>query len=464
MTLLVETNVSWWREAEYCVQYLFQNYFGLAVRMIRSNRSGFRISTPRAAELLLPSGFFGLPERAWMTNESLPSVPLKIWDSRELELPVNLTDFRIPMIYSDGAYAFEKTRDRIVLPFDIFGSVFYMLTRYGEAVTGAQDVHGRFPGSESLAVQEAFIRRPIVDEYAEILWACLHYLWPGLSRKQRVSSTVVTCDLDHPYVDTCNTFLGAMRHIAGDLLHRKSVQLAACNAVSTLRRRMNRDFSSDPYLRAVDWMMQQNERNGNRMVFYLLTGMANDIRDGDYTLDDPLMQKLIERMHAGGHEIGLHAGYGSYRDQQRFCQELNILRTRLAELNLTLENPGSRQHYLRWHPLKTVSIWEQAGLDYDSTLYYPEHPGFRCGTCHEFSLFDLQHRKRSNVKERPLIAMDVSFSSTVYLGLGYTGKAYDHMHALKKTCHQFGGSFILLWHNSELVTEAARMIYQDIIK
>ena len=58
----------------------------------------------------------------------------------------------------------------------------FMLSRYEEVVKSDRDRFDRFPASASLAAQEGFLNRPIVNEYLEILWACLIRLWPQMQR------------------------------------------------------------------------------------------------------------------------------------------------------------------------------------------------------------------------------------------------------------------------------------------
>jgi hypothetical protein len=43
-----------------------------------------------------------------------------------------------------------------------------------EVVEQKRDGHDRFAAAYSLSSQYGFIMRPIVDEYSEVLWACLH--------------------------------------------------------------------------------------------------------------------------------------------------------------------------------------------------------------------------------------------------------------------------------------------------
>lgn len=61
--------------------------------------------------------------------------------------------------------------------------------------------------------------------------------------------------------------------------------------------------------------------------------------------------------------------------------------------------------------IKTLTIWDNQGMQLDSTLGYADVEGFRCGTGDLFPVFDFSHRKILNVSECPLILMDVSLKN-----------------------------------------------------
>ena len=57
-----------------------------------------------------------------------------------------------------------------------------MLSRYEEYVDSSRDVHDRFPAKASLAYKEGFLDQPIINEYIELLFACMLCLWPNIKR------------------------------------------------------------------------------------------------------------------------------------------------------------------------------------------------------------------------------------------------------------------------------------------
>src|SRR5205823_4239631 len=85
------------------------------------------------------------------------------------------------------------------------GGAFFLLTRYEEEVLTERDEHGRFPAALSLAARERFLDRPLVNEYAELLWRELRLLWPRLDRRRREFRLLPSHDVDVPFCTTAAT-------------------------------------------------------------------------------------------------------------------------------------------------------------------------------------------------------------------------------------------------------------------
>ena len=78
-------------------------------------------------------------------------------------------------------------------------------------------------------------------------------------------------------------------------------------------------------------------------------------------------------------------------------------------------------------------------------------------------MFDVERQQVLNLRQRPLILMEASVLSQKYMNMGYIDATLDYMKQLKDTCHKYGGTFTLLWHNSHLRTENDRRLYQELI-
>ena len=131
--------------------------------------------------------FFSLSDAQWLKPASLPRLPLTEWTPSDEGIRPTLTDTSVPVLFAvdhEGAMLTRHDEDGVVslqLSLDVFGACFFLLSRYEEVVATPRDPHGRFPASEAVAVRAGFLERPLVNEYAEILWACLSAIYPGLT-------------------------------------------------------------------------------------------------------------------------------------------------------------------------------------------------------------------------------------------------------------------------------------------
>jgi hypothetical protein len=380
------------------------------------------------------------------------------WDARQLKFYINLTDFVVPLIYGENKPIVEVEDKSIRLPIDIFGSAFFMLTRYEEAVLPDRDEHDRFPAIASLAYKEGFLERPIVDEYIEILWACMKRLWPELVRSQRTYQVCPSHDVDNPLGAVGKPWWKVIRSFAGDLIKRKDLDLA-CRRINA---KILGNYDLDPY-NTFDFIIDLYERYDLKSIFYFKTGFSNDRFDENYLLDTPFFQELMKIIHKNGHEIGLHPSYEAYKDADQLRIEFSLLLGLAEKLDIKQRKWSARQHFLRWTNPLTWKNLEDIGLDYDSTLSFADHVGFRCGTCMEFPVFNLKERRPINLRERPLIVMDTTLIDQRYMALS-PRQILERFKRLSDVVRSYNGSLILLWHNSNLAQVWQKQLYVEIME
>ena len=354
----------------------------------------------------------------------------------------------------------EKRGADTYIHYDILGLTYWMLARIEEIGRTDLDNHDRFPATSSHAYKHGYLDRPLVGEWLHVLGQVIERQWVGVALRKQESKIFVTCDLDSPYEARVN-LARLPRKVAGDLLKRRSVGMAV-GSIARGFRNQEPSSANDSHLAAIDWMMDVNERAGNRVAFYFITD-RNHRLDAHYRMDEPVIRQLLRRIHDRGHEIGLHPSYTSYADSERIVKEANILRSAMGAEGIRQPEIGGRQHFLRWSSPLTARNWVAAGLQYDSTLSYADRAGFRCGTCQEFQMFDPVHDRALVLRQRPLVLMECSVIADRYMGLGYSDEAFAVSHGFKSTCKKVGGIFTFLWHNSTLVGERDREFYSGLV-
>ena len=241
--------------------------------------------------------------------------------------------------------------------------------------------------------------------------------------------------------------------MAGDLVRRRDPGLAL-SRVRALRARRRSAPARDPY-DSFDFIMDQSERHGLRSAFYFIAGGSDARFDAAYSLEDPWIEALIARIHARGHEIGLHPSYRTFRDAAAICRERDSLAQACERAGVEQAQWGGRQHFLRWENPTTWRAWEQAGLSYDSSLGFSAEPGFRCGVCTEYPVFDLLAKRELTLRERPLLAMEMA----LFAGAASSAAGLETLSTLRSCCERFGGNLTLLWHNSRLASPRERRLY-----
>lgn len=341
--------------------------------------------------------------------------------------------------YEDGSKPFaERLKDGTVVFYaDIIAATFFMLSRWEETVVPIRDKHDRFPATASAAYRHGFLDRPIVDEYALILQAWLRTLLPSWTPEPRYFSVKISHDIDQ--VQRFSGMWNILRTFTNNIISQQSLH-ATCNTVTSCLSDFRKP-QNDPYFRAILELADLSEEYGFSSSFYFMAAKPT-VFDVGYNPGSPAVRRCIDNLLERGHEIGFHPGYYTFDDPTRFSEEKARLRRAMNG-----NPPGGRQHYLRFRVPATWRCWEESGMQYDSTMTYADHEGFRCGTCHPFHPFDFERNTELNVLEVPLIIMDATLLH--YRNLAPTqvqNIILDHA----RRCKQVNGTFSLLWHNSSL--------------
>lgn len=478
-------------ERAYAARVLLEEVLGLPFILEWEDRDDWELrvagDSGQGAVLLLSDVLLGVPERKWLSPDSLPREPLVRLDMEDVgSLPVIYGELLEVEGEGEGRPSHEEKRagvgrgagGRLIREeaegailrcgLDLFGSSFFMLTRYEEMVIPDRDSHGRFPVRASLAYREDFLDFPVVNAYAELLWSLLLRLWPRLDglRRRRQVRKVVSHDVDHPFfAHRRRGRFSLLKEAAADALKRRDFEAAwkKGRLLPWAASGGERVREMDPY-NTFRWLMEQSERAGVRSSFYFIPEQTDPRYDEAYTLEDPEIAGLLRTIHARGHEIGLHPGYGAYLSPQDIRRQFALLRQGAEAAGVQQDAWGGRQHFLRWRAPDTWQAWEEAGLAYDSSLGYPDSPGFRSGICQEYPVFNLATRRMLKLRERPLVVMEQTVWHPDHGGDRCEARAFERIRRLYRQCARYGGDFTLLWHNSELVHQADRRLYRKCLE
>ena len=309
-----------------------------------------------------------------------------------------------------------------------------------EQGTTARDRHDRVPSSAHPLVRAGRERVPVVSELGAALRAAVAAVagrrpvrllapWPGGRRW----AAALTHDLDVAAAWPVFTALRAAELARSGRLGDVARVLGAAAAA----------VGRDPVWAGVATTLRADAARGVAATWFVISGTPtwSTWRRGDVTYrpESRRVRRIIARVAAEGHEIGLHGSFATIEDQARFAQE----RARLAAL-AGRPAAGVRQHFLRFRPGRTQRLMAAAGFTYDASYGFPDRNGFRLGTADVVPGWDAEAGAPSPLSEVPLTWMDRALSK--YRGLQSPAAWVDDALDLAQTCRRAEGLWVGLWH------------------
>ena len=429
-------------ERTYIIEVMLGEFLGLEFEIkVKSGISATSICLENENVLEINDAFF---RKIFLDNEKyldIQNVPAEVIICDLEGAPENniIGIYGTPEIIIGG--------NRIYCGVDLFASAFFMLTRWEEFVNEDKDIHGRFPAKASLAGRHGFLSRPVVNEYIEVIWHWLEKLRINQKRRVRDFRMVSTHDIDR-----IRLFQAKLDYIGKPIkafLMEKDVAALIYHSRLALRSL----GGNDPYF-VFDYLMDVSEQHDLRSHFFFMTSEKTKFDDG-YDIEAKAVRDVIEQIIDRGHTIGIHPSYNTVDNPELLSYEIN----RLREITGVEINCG-RQHYLRFKVPDTWQLWDDNGMQWDSTLVHPEQPGFRCGVCYPYPAFNILSRKKLTLREKPLTIMDGSLVVYQKQHPDEAGTVIDYY--LNKV-KQYSGEFVFLWHNSSfdyLVWKDYRHIFE----
>jgi len=354
-------------------------------------------------------------------------------------------DFRIPFssdVRKDVGPLFKATgRDCVECPVDLPASALLTLSRFEETLPGPRDVHGRLSASSSIAWQNGFLHRPIVDEYGLALEQALSILLPGWKPTARRLRVKLGHDVDEIGVPF------SLRTVLGHTLRRKL-------PLGTLRDLVAPWTGIDTtYAMLLRKLVDLSVEHGLDAAVYWKAA-APGPQEAGYDLRHKRIRSLVEALRVQGIEMGVHPSYNTFESLERLQVEVSAVRELLGEHKI-----GGRQDFLRWNPEAWVH-WDELGLAYDATVGFADHIGFRAGTSYPYRPWLLSKGREAHLLEIPLMAMDSTAQGYMKLS---PEDAFRELLDCVRRCRTVGGVFSLLWHNTRLVGRGYPAVYRKLL-
>lgn len=322
------------------------------------------------------------------------------------------------------------------IPFDLFGAVFFMLSRYEEYLPGPTDKHGRFPSSRSVAAAYAFLKEPVADLWVWQLGQLLQRHF-GLSPKARKFTFLPTFDIDtaYNYLDK-----PLWKHLLGsikDLMKGKVQQ-------TLLRYRVCSDQAEDPYDN-FEWLEKEHHRYGFRPVYFWLLSDRRSPLDPNNNIGSERMQRLLQRYHTTV-TYGIHPSYSSHNDPAVLDQEIQAL----EPYNTPVKK--SRQHYIKFTLPETYRLLIAKGITEDYSMGYADSNGFRAGTSNPFRWFDLRAGQTTDLRIHPFVFME---ATSIFYDKQSPDRAFEELERIYWAIRKTNSLMITVFHNYTLGTAGA---------
>jgi hypothetical protein len=372
------------------------------------------------------AGFF-IPAHPFLnsTVKQLPSI--EIINHRGLP-----AFFESPAAVKDNALPVADN----LLPFDLFAMAFYLLSRMEEYDPTVQlDQHQRFPASASLAFRAGFLEQPLLDQWAWTLYSLLQKQNPLCPDRKPQYHFLPTIDVDFAWA---YLHKGWKRSTGMFLSHLLKGKWAFC----LKQLKVKAGWLKDPY-DTYDYLKQIHQRYDVKALFFMLLGNYGAY-DKNNSPQHPAMQQLIRTL-VDETGVGIHPSYKSNSDSAILHKEIKILE-KIGSKPVTI----SRQHFLKLSFPETYRRLLAEGIQEDYSMGYAASVGFRASTAHPFNWYDLLEEKTTHLRIVPFAVMDVTLKN--YMGLS-PEEALTLCQKIIKQCHNTGGTFCLLWHNSSFSSE-----------
>jgi len=435
-------------ERNYIVQTIIGDFLGIDYDILVSDKTTDYIISWNNKRLIIKDDFFNYHKQN-LSYLSISNIPASInWFDAS---PLGLDE--VPIIYGSNILHIEK--DTIICGLDIFASSFFMLSRWEEVVIVIKDQFGRCSESDMFVVKNNIFKRPIVNEYCDLLLSLLSKLGIKHNVKNRKFEVNITHDIDDLF--RYASFRNFIKNIAGDIFHRRSIKVL----LTTLYKYIlfKRGKIKDPF-DTFDELMNLSDQFGFKNSFYFKASLESEY-DSTYDIFDPRVKEIIKKIQNRGHEVGFHPSKNTFHNFMQFKIEFKRLKS------LDTDIKGGRQHFLLYDMKETLNYWDDIfELEYDSSLGFYDRIGFRCGCCYEYNMFNIIERRILKIKQRPLIVMESAAIVDVLRKSLPFSMMYKDIIGVIDSVFKYKGKFVFLWHNDNFNRYQSlkyRHIYFDIV-
>lgn len=424
------------------IDYIIQFLLGDSVPQKLISKVGYT-SNPKEFRkyklVITPSAFFS--DEIYGTEASMPQLPLQIWEE-------------VPVLY--GSPTVEESGKTRIINADLIAGTYFLISRYEEMVQRkARDVHGRFPGKESLPYRAGFIDSPLVEEYGKILRNQLRETGCDVPEPaENIRKIFLTHDVDQL------SHFRSLRGFMGGFLRGIQRPKEGSKAIKSYFGGLKNDpWYTLPWLFKLDNSVRQalgNERC-EPVVFIKIGGGTRKEDKPFITHHIQDFQTLISLCKKKNITFGLHSSYEAGIHPERIPDEKKQLEK--VTRKKTFYN---RHHFLDSREPEDMQALIDIGITDDFTMGYADMAGFRLGTCRPVRWINPVKRELTTLCLHPLAIMDGSLNDKRYMNLN-AHESYEYCIRLINQVKNWNGELVLLWHNT-MVEDTPKLYHRNLYK
>ncbi len=327
--------------------------------------------------------------------------------------------------------------------FDLFKSLFWMLSHSEDYSNSQRDQHNRFLASYSKIFTKEERKIPVCDVWIERFILLLNTKFNTSLKRNTSFSWSIGMDIDQPwkykYKSLWKQCGGIIKNI---LIFNFSEVFRRLNCLIGNRKD---PFDQYQYLDSFQFKKDQ-------LIYFILSKTGDPI-DSTHSINSKPYRILLRHL-SSHYTIAWHPSYHSIENPFQFANEKKELEDVISQaIN------KSRQHYLRVWPLSQLQLISKLNIIEDYSMLFPDSAGFKGGTTHPYFLYDLEKNEPSSLTVIPVLAMDRTFLNQ---GNSYPNAIIHEINLLIEQCKKYKGHAHIIWHNSSFDFEGEWRGWNDV--
>ncbi|MDX9856230.1 MAG: hypothetical protein RBT76_00395 [candidate division Zixibacteria bacterium] len=315
---------------------------------------------------------------------------------------------------------------------DLFGTLFSLLTLEYEGAHTERDRHGRFIAAFDPRLKAGLLEQPLFNDAVFLLIVEAFRMREGdgalssIADEIKPPAMILSHDCDILEGNDIWTQSIRLGRVVLPLAKRKTPRLdnlwwAVRNAVKP------REF----YFDNIPGLITLERTFGYRSTFYILNGTGGRFgaRSGS-----KLLASLVGAI-SDTWEIGIHYNYDTHLDHDRFSRQQ-------AELHAIAGRTVStgRAHYLRFDPVKSLPFYRAHGITLDESVGYPDRIGYRVAVGGCYRPYDPESEREMDMWQVPMVVMENTLLAQ------YADNSLRAFTDLLNHLSRVGGALSLIFH------------------